>query len=178
MRSAPSRARVRHLDSPPGHAGTRCSRVRQQRPGSSVRRVVPVPVHHYRAGALSGFRLELIASGTTPKMLEKESQMRLIGYGGMMTESFVGIIALITAAILNQHLYFNVYYGGEDRQYRGTAAEYVNNLPLTGDPITPEQITKPPRTSARNPSSPAPAAHRPWRSACRKCCTACSAVRA
>ncbi len=58
-------------------------------------------------GALSGFH-SLIASGTTPKMLEKESQMRLIGYGGMMTESFVGIIALITAAILNQHLYFTL----------------------------------------------------------------------
>ncbi len=40
-------------------------------------------------GALSGFHA-LISSGTTPKLLEKESQMRLIGYGGMLTESFVG----------------------------------------------------------------------------------------
>ena len=40
-------------------------------------------------GALSGFH-SLISSGTTPKLLEKESQMRLIGYGGMLTESFVG----------------------------------------------------------------------------------------
>src|ERR1700686_1620279 len=56
-------------------------------------------------GALSGFH-SLISSGTTPKMLEKQSQMRLIGYGGMLTESFVGIMALVTAAILNQHLYF------------------------------------------------------------------------
>ena len=39
-------------------------------------------------GALSGFHA-LISSGTTPKLLEKESQMRLIGYGGMLTESFV-----------------------------------------------------------------------------------------
>ncbi len=48
-------------------------------------------------GALSGFHA-LISSGTTPKLLEKESQMRLIGYGGMLTESFVAIMALITAA--------------------------------------------------------------------------------
>ena len=58
-------------------------------------------------GALSGFH-SLISSGTTPKLLEKESQMRLIGYGGMLTESFVAIMALITAAILNQHLYFAI----------------------------------------------------------------------
>ena len=58
-------------------------------------------------GALSGFH-SLISSGTTPKLLEKESQMRLIGYGGMLTESFVAIMALITASILNQHLYFAI----------------------------------------------------------------------
>ena len=93
-------------------------------------------------GALSGFH-SLIASGTTPKMLEKESQMRLIGYGGMMTESFVGIIALITAAILNQHLYFTLNApAAQTGSTAATAAEYVNNLPLTGDPITPEQITQ------------------------------------
>ena len=44
-------------------------------------------------GALSGFH-SLISSGTTRKLLEKESQMRLIGYGGMLTESFVAIMAL------------------------------------------------------------------------------------
>jgi len=50
----------------------------------------------------------LISSGTTPKLLEKESQMRLIGYGGMLTESFVAVMALISAAILDQHLYFTL----------------------------------------------------------------------
>ena len=70
-------------------------------------------------GALSGFH-SLISSGTTPKMLEKESQMRLIGYGGMLTESFVGIMALITAAILNQHLYFTLNApAASDRRHRG-----------------------------------------------------------
>src|SRR5207237_3475859 len=58
-------------------------------------------------GALSGFHA-LISSGTTPKLLEKESQMRMIGYGGMLTESFVAVMALISAAILDQHLYFTL----------------------------------------------------------------------
>ncbi len=93
-------------------------------------------------GALSGFH-SLIASGTTPKLLEKESQMRLIGYGGMMTESFVAIMALITAAILNPHLYFAInapvaLTGGTAE----TAAAYVNSLPIGGEPITAEQIAQ------------------------------------
>ena len=93
-------------------------------------------------GALSGFH-SLIASGTTPKLLEKESQMRLIGYGGMLTESFVAIMALITASILNQHLYFTL--NAPAAQTGGTAetaAQYVNGLGLSGAPATPEQITQ------------------------------------
>ena len=58
-------------------------------------------------GAVSGFHA-LICSGTTPKMIEKESQMRMIGYGGMLTESFVAIMALVTAVIIDQHLYFGL----------------------------------------------------------------------
>jgi carbon starvation protein len=91
-------------------------------------------------GALSGFH-SLISSGTTPKLLEKESQMRLIGYGGMLTESFVAIMALITAAILNQHLYFAMNAPtastGTTAQ---TAADYVNGLGLSGPPITGAEI--------------------------------------
>jgi carbon starvation protein len=56
-------------------------------------------------GALSGFHA-LISSGTTPKMVEKESQIRIIGYGGMIIESFVAVMALVTALSLDQHLYF------------------------------------------------------------------------
>jgi carbon starvation protein len=93
-------------------------------------------------GALSGFH-SLISSGTTPKLLEKESQMRLIGYGGMLTESFVGIMALITAAILNQHLYFAINApAAQTGTTAQTAADYVNGLGLSGAPITPEQITQ------------------------------------
>ncbi|OZG29298.1 carbon starvation protein A [Williamsia sp. 1138] len=92
-------------------------------------------------GALSGFHA-LIASGTTPKLMEKESQARIIGYGGMLTESFVAIMALITACILNQHLYFsmNAPKGVTGGTPEG-AAEYVNNtLNLPGDPTTAAQL--------------------------------------
>jgi carbon starvation protein len=93
-------------------------------------------------GALSGFH-SLISSGTTPKLLEKESQMRLIGYGGMLTESFVGIMALITASILNQHLYFVMNAPAASTGTTAqTAADYVNGLGLSGTPITAEQITQ------------------------------------
>jgi carbon starvation protein len=93
-------------------------------------------------GALSGFH-SLIASGTTPKLLEKESQMRLIGYGGMLTESFVAVMALITASILDQHLFFTLNApvaatGGT----AASAADYVNGLGLGGTPVTADQISE------------------------------------
>jgi carbon starvation protein len=91
-------------------------------------------------GALSGFHA-LISSGTTPKLLEKESQMRLIGYGGMLTESFVAIMALITAAILNQHLYFAMNApSAQTGTTAQSAADYVNGLGLSGSPITGAEI--------------------------------------
>ena len=98
-------------------------------------------------GALSGFHA-LISSGTTPKLLEKESQMRLIGYGGMLTESFVAIMALITAAILNQHLYFAMNApAAQTGTTAQTAADYVNGLGLSGAPITGERDHRRPPTS-------------------------------
>ncbi len=56
-------------------------------------------------GALSGFH-SLIASGTTPKLIQKESQVRMIGYGAMLMESFVAVMAMIAAAVLDPGIYF------------------------------------------------------------------------
>lgn len=93
-------------------------------------------------GALSGFH-GLISSGTTPKMLQKEGQMRLIGYGGMITESFVAVIALITASILDQHLYFVLNApASQTGGNAASAAQYVNGLGLPGTPATAEQISQ------------------------------------
>src|ERR1700752_4343063 len=93
-------------------------------------------------GALSGFH-SLISSGTTPKLLEKEGQMRLIGYGGMITESFVAVMALITASIINQHLYFPLNApAARTGGTAATAAEYVNRLGLSGAPATADQINQ------------------------------------
>ena len=58
-------------------------------------------------GAVSGFH-SLIASGTTPKLISKESQARLIGYGAMMMESFVGVMAMVAATVLQPGVYFAV----------------------------------------------------------------------
>ncbi|ORA16578.1 carbon starvation CstA family protein [Mycobacterium arosiense] len=92
-------------------------------------------------GALSGFHA-LISSGTTPKLLEKESQMRLIGYGGMLTESFVAVMALISAAILDQHVYFALNApAAQTGGTAATAAHYVNGLGLRGAPATADQLT-------------------------------------
>ncbi|BBZ38296.1 carbon starvation CstA family protein [Mycobacterium conspicuum] len=93
-------------------------------------------------GALSGFHA-LISSGTTPKMLEKESQMRMIGYGGMITESFVAVMALIAASLIDQHVYFAL--NAPAAQTGGTAASaahYVNGLRLPGVPATADQINQ------------------------------------
>jgi carbon starvation protein len=89
-------------------------------------------------GALSGFH-SLIASGTTPKMIQKEGQVRLIGYGGMLTESFVAIMALITACVIDPGLYYAMnspagLLGGTVQ----SASQAVANLGFT---ITPEQLT-------------------------------------
>ncbi|MEU6677611.1 carbon starvation CstA family protein [Streptomyces sp. NPDC046925] len=56
-------------------------------------------------GALSGFHA-LISSGTTPKMVQKETQIRMIGYGSMLMESAVAVMALVAASIIDPGLYF------------------------------------------------------------------------
>ena len=90
-------------------------------------------------GALSGFHA-LIASGTTPKMVAKESQVRMIGYGGMLMESFVAISALIAASVIDPGLYFAMNSpAGATGADPATAAEFIAGL---GFSITPDQLTQ------------------------------------
>ncbi len=88
-------------------------------------------------GAISGFHA-LIASGTTPKLVQKESQVRLIGYGAMLMESFVAIMALIAASLLDPGLYFamNSPAGVVGGTFE-SAAQAVTNLGFT---ITPDAL--------------------------------------
>ncbi len=58
-------------------------------------------------GAISGFH-SLVSSGTTPKMIDRESHIRTIGYGSMLIEGLVGVTALIAAASLPPDLYYDI----------------------------------------------------------------------
>lgn len=96
-------------------------------------------------GAISGFHA-LISSGTTPKMLEKESHATMVGYGSMIMESAVAVMALIAACILTPGLYFsiNVAPAGlgttgitDVAQAAAIAAQTISHL---GFVITPEEI--------------------------------------
>lgn len=93
-------------------------------------------------GALSGFHA-LIASGTTPKLVEKERQTRLIGYGGMLMESFVAIMALVAALSIDRGIYFamNASAAATGGTVEGAVA-FVNGLGLTGVDLTPEMLTQ------------------------------------
>ncbi|UPO77085.1 carbon starvation CstA family protein [Arthrobacter sp. Helios] len=92
-------------------------------------------------GALSGFHA-LISSGTTPKMIEKERQTRFIGYGGMLMESFVAIMALVAALSIDRGIYFamNSSAAATGGTVEGAVA-FVNSLGLAGVSLTPDMLT-------------------------------------
>jgi len=90
-------------------------------------------------GAVSGFH-SLIASGTTPKMLENESHARFIGYGAMLTESFVAIMAMIGATVLEPGVYFAMNSPGG--LIGTTAAQAAQVISGWGFIVTPDTISQ------------------------------------
>jgi carbon starvation protein len=88
-------------------------------------------------GAISGFHA-LIASGTTPKIIMRETDAVLVGYGAMLTESFVGLMALIAAVTLDPGVYFamNVGPGALGTTTQSAAAKIAE----WGFMVTPEQL--------------------------------------
>jgi carbon starvation protein len=85
-------------------------------------------------GAVSGFH-SLIASGTTPKMLEREARIRDIGYGAMVTEMMVALMALIAACVLPPGQYFAI-------NAKGTPSEVVAKVSAAGFPVVEAEMTQ------------------------------------
>ncbi len=90
-------------------------------------------------GAVSGWH-SLISSGTTPKMIENENQIRFIGYGAMLMESFVAIMAMVAASVIHPGVYFAMNSGagliGTDPAH---AAEVISGW---GFAVTPDALSQ------------------------------------
>jgi carbon starvation protein len=90
-------------------------------------------------GAVSGWH-SMISSGTTPKLLSNEREARMVGYGGMLTEAFVAIMAIIAASALQPGVYFAMNSPtaliGADVQSAATA------ISQWGFVVTPDQLTQ------------------------------------
>jgi len=84
-------------------------------------------------GAVSGFH-SLIASGTTPKMVGRESRIRDIGYGAMITEMMVALMALIAACVLQPGEYFAI-------SVKGTPTEVVAKVSAAGFPVNENEMS-------------------------------------
>ncbi len=90
-------------------------------------------------GSVSGFHA-LISSGTTPKMVENENQIAFIGYGGMLMESFVAIMAMTAACVIDPGVYFAM---NSPAALIGTDAEHVAAVVSSwGFTVTPDMLTE------------------------------------
>jgi carbon starvation protein len=100
-------------------------------------KVFPFAFITIACGAVSGFHA-LIASGTTPKMLIRETDAPLVGYGAMLTESFVGLMAMIAAVTLDPGVYFAMNVG--PAALGGTAESAAQKIAEWGFMVTPDQL--------------------------------------
>ena len=90
-------------------------------------------------GAVSGWH-SIIASGTTPKLLANEGEARMVGYGGMLMEAFVAIMALVAAASLHPGVYFAM---NSPAALIGTTAEQAaQTISQWGFVVTPDQLAQ------------------------------------
>jgi carbon starvation protein len=89
-------------------------------------------------GAISGFHA-LVSSGTTPKLITSEADVRLVGYGSMALESFVAIMAVIAATLLDPGVYFAINVGAG---VVGAPEQAVQVISSWGFPVTVEQMNE------------------------------------
>ena len=102
-------------------------------------KVFPFAFITIACGAVSGFHA-LIASGTTPKMLTRESDARIIGYGAMLTESLVGVMAMVAAATLDPGVYFAMNVG--PATLGPTVESAAQTIAQWGFVVTPDQLNQ------------------------------------
>ncbi|ROL80621.1 carbon starvation protein A [Pseudomonas protegens] len=88
-------------------------------------------------GAVSGFHA-LISSGTTPKLLDNEANARYIGYGGMLMESFVAIMAMVAASVIEPGVYFAM--NSPAAIVGGDVVAVAQTVSSWGFVISPEQL--------------------------------------
>jgi carbon starvation protein len=105
-------------------------------------KVFPFAFITIACGAISGFHA-LVASGTTPKMLANEADARMVGYGSMLMESFVAVMALIAACALTPGVYFAINAPASAiGATAASAAEAVRNWGFTLDPAEMQRLAR------------------------------------